>query len=49
MTGIPTATYLYPAHVKYNLHHKKAIQDGGAVYDVDNILITAPKYHSDVF
>jgi hypothetical protein len=31
--------------VKYELHHKKRIADGGGVYDVDNIVIVSPKFH----
>jgi hypothetical protein len=30
----------------YNLHHKKPIQKGGPVYDLDNIIVATPVYHS---
>jgi hypothetical protein len=29
----------------YNLHHIKAIEEGGAVYDLDNIAVVTPAYH----
>lgn len=32
----------------YILHHRTPIQHGGGVYDLDNILITTPRYHLDV-
>lgn len=32
----------------YILHHKTPIHQGGAVYDVDNILIVTPRYHKDI-
>ncbi|HVU57809.1 MAG TPA: RHS repeat-associated core domain-containing protein [Puia sp.] len=32
----------------YQLHHIKPIQQGGAVYDVDNIMVVTPKYHAEV-
>lgn len=31
----------------YNLDHIVGIQDGGYVYDLDNLAILAPKTHSD--
>jgi hypothetical protein len=31
---------------KYNLHHKKPISSGGEVYNLDNIIIVTPQYHS---
>ena len=31
---------------KWNLHHKKAIEHGGGVYDIDNILVSSPFHHS---
>lgn len=33
------------AHMRYNLHHKKAIEAGGGVYDIDNILVASPLDH----
>ena len=30
----------------YNLHHRRAIEDGGSVYDLDNLLVGTPLYHS---
>lgn len=32
----------------YQLHHSTPIQRGGAVYDVDNIMIVTPAYHKEV-
>lgn len=29
----------------YVLHHKTSINQGGAVYDMDNLYIVTPKYH----
>ncbi|MCS5957716.1 S-type pyocin domain-containing protein [Klebsiella variicola subsp. variicola] len=33
---------------RYELHHKKAVKDGGAVYDIDNIGILTPKRHIEL-
>ncbi|WP_439857701.1 S-type pyocin domain-containing protein [Pseudomonas syringae] len=30
---------------KFEIHHKEAIANGGAVYDVDNLVIMTPKQH----
>jgi hypothetical protein len=30
------------------LHHRTPIQDGGAVYDLSNILVVTPRYHLEV-
>jgi len=35
-------------HVKYILHHRTPISQGGGVYDLDNITIVTPRYHSEV-
>ncbi len=32
----------------YVLHHKTPINQGGAVYDMDNLYIVTPKYHKEV-
>ncbi|CAL2093221.1 putative HNH/ENDO VII superfamily nuclease [Tenacibaculum sp. 190524A02b] len=32
----------------YVLHHKTPINRGGAVYDVDNLVIVTPKYHKEI-
>ncbi|QOL19881.1 Putative toxin with S-type pyocin nuclease domain [Candidatus Bodocaedibacter vickermanii] len=32
----------------YELHHMTPIHDGGAVYDMSNLLISTPKYHKEV-
>jgi hypothetical protein len=34
--------------VKYVLHHKTPINQGGAVYDMDNLYIVTPKYHKEI-
>lgn len=34
--------------VKYEIHHVKRIADGGEVYDVDNMVIIAPRYHVEL-
>ncbi|MGR6547778.1 S-type pyocin domain-containing protein [Pseudomonas plecoglossicida] len=31
--------------VKYEIHHKQRIADGGGVYDIDNMVILSPKFH----
>lgn len=31
--------------IKYEIHHKIRIADGGAVYDIDNMIILSPKLH----
>lgn len=33
---------------RYNLHHRTPINQGGAVYAVDNILVTTPRYHKEI-
>lgn len=33
---------------RYEIHHIKHIQHGGAVYDVDNLTITTPKRHAEI-
>jgi len=30
------------------LHHKTPINQGGSVYDVDNLYIVTPKYHKEI-
>ena len=32
----------------YVLHHKKPINQGGAVYDMDNLYILTPKFHKEI-
>ncbi|RMT92073.1 hypothetical protein ALP37_200134 [Pseudomonas amygdali pv. sesami] len=32
-------------HTKFEIHHKEEIANGGAVYDVDNLVIMTPKQH----
>ncbi|TAF77857.1 MAG: HNH endonuclease, partial [Bacteroidetes bacterium] len=32
----------------YVLHHKTPINQGGAVYDMDNLYIVTPKYHKEI-
>ncbi|MEP8890710.1 S-type pyocin domain-containing protein [Enterobacter roggenkampii] len=34
--------------LKHELHHKKSIQDGGEVYDIDNIRVLTPKRHVEI-
>ncbi|HGA3340060.1 TPA: HNH endonuclease signature motif containing protein [Enterobacter roggenkampii] len=34
--------------LKYELHHKKSIQDGGEVYDIDNLRVLTPKRHVEI-
>ncbi|MFZ3285063.1 S-type pyocin domain-containing protein [Pseudomonas sp.] len=33
---------------KYEIHHIEHIQDGGAVYDVDNLAVMTPKRHVEI-
>ena len=33
---------------KYILHHKTPINQGGSVYDMDNLYIVTPKYHKEI-
>lgn len=30
---------------KFEIHHRKRLADGGAVYDVENMIILSPKFH----
>ena len=34
--------------IKYELHHKIPIHDGGGVYDIDNLIIVSPRYHKEI-
>lgn len=36
------------ARRKYEIHHKQRVADGGAVYDVDNMVILSPKFHVQI-
>ena len=33
---------------KYNIHHQTPINQGGSVYDVDNLIIVTPRYHKEI-
>jgi hypothetical protein len=33
---------------KYELHHLEPIQNGGAVYDMNNIVVVSPKFHKEI-
>ena len=35
-------------NAKYNIHHKTPINQGGEVYDFDNLYIVTPKFHKEV-
>lgn len=39
---------IYKSKDMYQLHHRIFIKDGGKVYNMDNILITTPKYHMQI-
>ena len=32
----------------YQLHHQTPINQGGKVYDVDNLIIVTPKFHKEI-
>ncbi len=32
----------------YILHHRTPIQQGGGVYDLENIMVVTPRYHKEV-
>jgi hypothetical protein len=34
--------------IKYEIHHKTPIHDGGGVYDIDNLVIVTPRYHKEI-
>ncbi len=34
--------------IKYEIHHKTPIYDGGGVYDMDNMVIVTPRYHKEI-
>jgi hypothetical protein len=36
------------SNMRYNLHHRTAIENGGGVYDLDNIIVVTPRYHEGV-
>lgn len=33
---------------KYTIHHSIPINNGGSVFDIDNLIITTPKYHKEI-
>jgi RHS repeat-associated protein len=33
------------AQQKYNLHHRQSLEEGGDLYDLDNIIVVTPRYH----
>jgi len=37
-----------PAQQVFNMHHILSIENGGGVYDMDNILIVSPRYHQSL-
>ena len=34
--------------IKYNIHHVNPVEDGGDVYNLDNLAIVAPKTHDEI-
>lgn len=34
--------------IYYELHHQTPINQGGEVYDLDNLLVTTPRYHAEI-
>ena len=34
--------------VKYNIHHRIPVENGGDVYNLDNLIIVAPKIHDEI-
>jgi HNH endonuclease. len=46
-TGLSDGYYQGPTRLikKYEIHHIKPIEDGGGVYDIDNLRIVTPKLH----
>jgi hypothetical protein len=32
----------------YVLHHKTPIQQGGGVYDLNNLVVVTPRYHKEI-
>ena len=38
----------YGEKAKYEIHHIEHIQQGGAVYDVDNLAVMTPKRHVEI-
>jgi hypothetical protein len=45
---IAVASQHYGGSGSYVLHHSQPIQHGGGVYDMDNIVVATPLYHSQV-
>lgn len=37
-----------PSQMVYNIHHIRPVHQGGGLYDLDNIVIVTPRYHSEV-
>ncbi|WP_394341512.1 hypothetical protein [Sediminicola luteus] len=33
---------------RHQLHHKTPINQGSAVYNIDNVLIVTPRYHKEI-
>lgn len=49
LSPIAEATQHVGANRVFELHHLKNIQHGGEVYDLSNLVIVSPRYHSRVF
>ena len=43
----PGNATLDPGRMKIEIHHKHEIASGGAVYDLDNLLLMTPRVHID--
>ncbi|MFJ4053481.1 S-type pyocin domain-containing protein [Pseudomonas sp. NPDC089743] len=48
LAPLASASEQVGGRIKYEIHHKIKIVEGGAVYDVDNIVILSPKFHINI-
>ncbi len=42
------SSQMFRGQFKYILHHRMPISQGGAVYDLENLLISSPRYHAEL-
>ena len=45
---IPVENQWLGGQNRYILHHRTPINQGGGVYDVDNLYIVTPRYHKEI-
>ena len=47
-TPVARAAEQQGGQIRFEIHHVTAIENGGAVYDLNNLAITSPRFHGDI-